>query len=66
MGIVTILFFSATMTYIGWMFGVAQQIEASEKSISEAYKEGYIKGCKDCHCYFGEKREHYYNDVMIK
>jgi hypothetical protein len=66
MGIVTILFFSASMAYVGWMFGVAQQIEASEKSISEAYKEGYIKGCKDCHCYFIEKRDSYYNDVIIK
>jgi len=66
MGIVSYLASIIMFTYIGWIFGVAQQIEASEKSISEAYKEGYIKGCKDCHCYFGEKRERFYNDVMIK
>jgi len=47
MGIVSILFFSASMTYIGWMFGIAQQIEASEKSTTEAFKEGYIKGYFD-------------------
>jgi hypothetical protein len=36
------------MTYVGWLFGIAQKIEASEKSITEAFKEGYIKGYTDC------------------
>lgn len=48
MEIVTILCFVSSMTYVGWLFGIAQKIEASEKSITEAFKEGYIKGYTDC------------------
>lgn len=48
MEIVTILLFSSTMTYIGWIFGVAQQIQESEKEITKAYKEGYASGYAEC------------------
>ena len=60
MEIVSILFFSASMTYIGWMFGIAQHIEASEKSTTEAYKEGYIKGYFDGHA--TKKEKPYFED----
>mgnify|MGYP003110163845 CR=1 FL=1 len=43
-----ILLFSSTMTYIGWLFGVAQQIQDSEKEINKAYKEGYASGYAEC------------------
>ena len=49
MWIVTVLFLSASMTYIGWIFGISQKIEASEKLTAEAFKEGYIKGYFDGH-----------------
>lgn len=62
MGIVSILFFSASMAYIGWMFGIAQKIEASEKSTTEAFKEGYIKGYFDGHANATKKEKPYYED----
>jgi len=60
MEIVSVLFFSASMTYIGWMFGIAQQIEASEKSTTEAFKEGYIKGYFDGRA--AKKEKPYFED----
>ena len=60
MGIVTILCFVSSMTYIGWLLGIAQQIEASEKSITEAFKEGYIKGYFDGQA--TKKEKPYYED----
>ncbi len=59
---VTILLFSSTMTYIGWLFGVAQQIQESEKEINKAYKEGYVKGYFDGHAYATKKEKPYYED----
>lgn len=48
MEIIAILCFASSMTYVGWLLGIAQQIEASERSTTEAFKEGYIKGYADC------------------
>jgi hypothetical protein len=59
MEILTILCFVSSMTYVGWLFGIAQKIEASEKSTTEAFKEGYIKGYLDGHT---KKEKPYYED----
>jgi hypothetical protein len=49
MTIISVLSLSITFGYIGYIFGSSmKQIEASEVSKSEAYKEGYIKGYSDC------------------
>ena len=60
MEIITILCFVSSMTYVGWLLGIAQQIEASEKSTTEAYKEGYIKGYFDGHA--TKKEKPYFED----
>jgi len=62
MGIVTILCFVSSMTYVGWLFGITQKIEASEKSTTEAFKEGYIKGYIDGHANAAKKEKPYYED----
>ncbi len=61
MEIITILCFVSSMTYVGWLFGIAQKIEASERSITEAFKEGYIKGYSDCWA-AKETDKKYYDD----
>lgn len=49
MEILTILSLSITAGYVGFIFGSSMRnIETSERSITEAYKEGYIKGYTDC------------------
>ena len=49
MEIITILSLSITAGYVGFIFGSSMRnIETSERSITEAYKEGYIKGYADC------------------
>ena len=60
MEIITILCFVSSMTYIGWLLGIAQQIEASEKSTTEAFKEGYIKGYFDGRA--AKKEKPYFED----
>jgi hypothetical protein len=62
MEIITILCFVSSMTYVGWLLGIAQQIEASEKSITEAFKEGYIKGYFDGHANATKKEKPYFED----
>lgn len=62
MEIVAILFFSATMTYIGWMFGVSQQVQACEDEINKRYKEGYVKGYFDGHAHATKKEKPYFED----
>ena len=61
MEIIAILCFVSSMTYVGWLFGIAQQIEASERSTTEAFKEGYIKGYSDCWA-AKEEDKRYYDD----
>ena len=49
MEILTILSLSITAGYVGFIFGSSMRnIETSERSITEAFKEGYIKGYTDC------------------
>ena len=49
MEIITLLSLSITTGYVGYIFGSSmKQIETSERSITEAFKEGYIKGYTDC------------------
>jgi len=62
MEIITILCFVSSMTYVGWLLGIAQQIEASEKSTTEAFKEGYIKGYFDGHAHATKKEKPYFED----
>ena len=62
MEVIIILFFVSSMTYIGWMFGIAQNIEASEESTTKAFKEGYIKGYLDGHARAAKKEKPYYED----
>jgi hypothetical protein len=60
MTIVAYLASIATFTYVGYIFGASmQQIEASEKSTTEAFKEGYIKGYTDCWKAVQEDGEYY-------
>jgi hypothetical protein len=62
MTIVAYLASIATFTYVGYMFGGSmRQIEASEVSKSEAYKEGYVKGYSDCWA-AKEADKKYYDD----
>ena len=62
MTIVAYLASVATFTYIGYMFGGSMRnIEASERSITEAFKEGYIKGYGDCWA-AKETDKKYYDD----
>ncbi len=59
-GIVTYIASIATFAYIGFMFGSSMRnIETSERSITEAYKEGYIKGYADCWKAVQEDGEYY-------
>jgi hypothetical protein len=45
------------------MFGGSmRQIEASEVSKSEAYKEGYVKGYSDCWASVKKASKKYYDD----
>ena len=62
MEIIAILCFVSSMTYVGWLFGIAQKIEASERSTTEAFKEGYIKGYFDGHANATKKEKPYYED----
>ena len=62
MGIVTILCFVSSMTYIGWLFRITQKIEDSEKSTTEAFMEGYINGYFDGHARATKKEKPYYED----
>jgi hypothetical protein len=63
MGIVSVLSLSITFGYIGYIFGASmRQIEASEVSKSEAYKEGYIKGYSDCWASVKKATKKYYDD----
>lgn len=59
MEIVTILSLSITAGYVGYLFGVAKRIDDSERSYSEPYKEGYIKGYADCWKAVEEDGEYY-------
>ena len=62
MTIISVLSLSITFGYIGYIFGSSmKQIEASEVSKSEAYKEGYIKGYSDCWA-AKEADKKYYDD----
>ena len=61
MTIISVLSLSITFCYIGYIFGSSmKQIEASEKSITEAFKEGYIKGYFDGHA--TKKEKPYFED----
>ena len=62
MELVAILCLTSSMAYIGWMFGISQKIEASEKSTTEEFKEGYIKGYFDGHAHATKKEKPYYED----
>jgi len=63
MTIVSVLSLSITFGYIGYIFGSSmKQIEASEKSTTEAFKEGYIKGYFDGHANATKKEKPYYED----
>ena len=59
MEIITILSLSITTGYVGYLFGVAKRIDDSERSYSEPYKEGYIKGYADCWKAVEEDGEYY-------
>lgn len=59
MEILTILSLSITAGYVGYLFGVAKRIDDSERSYSEPYKEGYIKGYADCWKAVEEDGEYY-------
>ena len=60
MEIITILSLSITAGYVGFIFGSSMRnIETSERSITEAYKEGYIKGYTDCWKAVEEDGEYY-------
>lgn len=60
MEIITILSLSITAGYVGFIFGSSMRnIETSERSITEAYKEGYIKGYTDCWKAVQEDGEYY-------
>ena len=60
MEILTILSLSITAGYVGFIFGSSMRnIETSERSITEAYKEGYIKGYTDCWKAVEEDGEYY-------
>ena len=62
MTIVAYLSSIITFTYIGYIFGSSmKQVEASEKSTTEAFKEGYIKGYADCWA-AKEADKKYYDD----
>jgi hypothetical protein len=63
MEIITLLSLSITAGYVGFIFGSSmKQIEASEKSTTEAFKEGYIKGYFDGHANATKKEKPYYED----
>jgi hypothetical protein len=63
MEIIAVLSLSITTGYIGFIFGSSmKQIEASEKSTTEAFKEGYIKGYFDGHARATKKEKPYYED----
>ena len=63
MEIIAVLSLSITTGYIGYIFGSSmKQIEASEKSITEAFKEGYIKGYFDGHAHATKKEKPYFED----
>jgi hypothetical protein len=63
MEIVTLLSLSITAGYVGFIFGSSmKQIETSERSITEAFKEGYIKGYFDGHANATKKEKPYYED----
>ena len=63
MEIIAVLSLSITTGYIGYIFGSSmKQIEASEKSTTEAFKEGYIKGYFDGHAHATKKEKPYYED----
>ena len=63
MEIIAVLSLSITTGYIGFIFGSSmKQIEASEKSTTEAFKEGYIKGYFDGHAHATKKEKPYYED----
>ena len=58
MEIIAVLSLSITTGYIGFIFGSSmKQIEASEKSTTEAFKEGYIKGYFDGHARAAKKKK---------
>ena len=62
MTIISVLSLSITFGYIGYIFGASMRnIEASERSITEAFKEGYIKGYGDCWA-AKEADKKYYDD----
>ena len=62
MTIISVLSLSITFGYIGFIFGSSmKQIEASERSTTEAFKEGYIKGYADCWA-TKEADKKYYDD----
>ena len=63
MTIVAYLASIATFAYVGYIFGASmRQIEASEKSTTEAFKEGYIKGYSDCWASVRRTSKKYYDD----
>ena len=63
MEIIAVLSLSITTGYIGFIFGASMRnIEASEKSTTEAFKEGYIKGYFDGHARAAKKEKPYYED----
>ena len=63
MTIVAYLSSIITFTYIGYIFGSSmKQVEASERSTTEAFKEGYIKGYFDGHDNATKKEKPYFED----
>ena len=62
MKLVAILCLTSSMAYIGWMFGISQKIEASDKLTNEAFKQGYIKGYLDGHAHSVKTEKPYYED----
>jgi len=63
MEIIAVLSLSITTGYVGFIFGSSmKQIETSERSITEAFKEGYIKGYFDGHANATKKEKPYYED----
>ena len=63
MTVVAYLASVVTFAYVGYIFGAnMRNIEASEMSRSQAYKEGYIKGYGDCWASVKKTTKNYYDD----
>tara|TARA_R100001460_G_scaffold6881_8_gene17777 strand:+ start:1021 stop:1224 length:204 start_codon:yes stop_codon:yes gene_type:complete len=47
MELISVLLFSSTMSFIGFVFGLSKNIKESEKEISDSFRKGYIDGYMD-------------------